>query len=74
MQVGSFGEASRFVALKGDDFNTIGQNLLHIYRLLLFSRMASYQVIECLVHCKFIADQLTDQHAGVSTKIGNCKS
>lgn len=74
MQVDSFGEASRFVALKGDDFKTIGGNLLHIYRLLLFSLMASNQVIECFVHRKFIADQWLISMHRVSAKIGNCKS
>jgi hypothetical protein len=60
VQVGSFSEASKFVALKGDDLKNIGGNLLHIYRLLLFSRMASNQVVDPLVRRNFIADRLID--------------
>jgi hypothetical protein len=61
VQIGSFGEASKLVTLKGDDLKNIGGNLLHIYTHVLFSRMATHQVIDSLVHCMFIADRLTDQ-------------
>jgi hypothetical protein len=56
VQVGSFGEASKFVALKGDDFKNISGNFLHIYTLFLFSQRATHQVIEPLLYSVSISD------------------